>query len=203
MAELGAVNQVGESIAALLRSRRELLAAEGRLTPVPPSQDIKHVSISALAGASPPSSGLTISCYHMIRSEYPVGRRPMEDPSRGMGISLDLSYMMVSWSSITEEEQALLSWAMLELNRYPTLAYGQLQGTDIWSRDETVQIIPEDADPERIFRIWDALKQRLRLTALFKARVVRIGYGDIPDGPPVVASRFQFAHGDPVTEPAL
>ncbi len=203
MAELGAVNLVGESIAALLRSRRELLAAENLLAPVPPSQDIKHVSVNAIAGASPPSSGLTISCYHIQRSEYPLGRRPMEDPSGGIGISLELSYLVVSWSSVSEEEQALLSWAMLELNRYPVLAYGQLQGAGTWARDETIQIIPEDADPERIFRIWDAMKQRLRLSALFKARIVRIGYGDVADGPPVVASRFQFAHGDPATEPAL
>ena len=203
MAELGAVNQVGESIAALLRARRDLLAAEGRLTPVPPSQDIKHLSLAAIAGTSPPSAGLSLSCYHVARSDHPIGRRPMEDPSRGIGISLDLSYMMVSWSSVTEEEQALLSWAMLELDRYPVLAAGQLQGAGIWQRGETIQIVPEDADPERIFRIWDALKQRLRLTALFKARIVRIGYGDVPDGPTVVASRFSFAHGDPAEEPAL
>jgi len=35
MATLAAVNQVGESIAAMLRSRRDLLAAAGQLAPVP------------------------------------------------------------------------------------------------------------------------------------------------------------------------
>jgi hypothetical protein len=203
MAELGAVNQVGESIAALLRARRELLASEGRLAPVPPSQDIKHLSLSAIAGASLPTAGLSISCYHVARSDHPLGRQPMEDPSRGIGVSLELSYLMVSWSSVTEEEQALLSWAMLELDRYPVLASGQLQGAGTWAREETIQIVPENADPERIFRIWDALKQRLRLSALFRARIVRIGYRDVADGPAVVASRFSFAHGDPVAEPAL
>jgi len=202
VAELGAVNLVGESVAALLRARRELLASEGRLAPVPASQDIKHLTLAAIAGASPPSSGLSISCYHVARSDHPLGRRAMEDPARGIGISLELSYLMVSWSSVSEEEQALLSWAMLELDRYPVLAAGQLQGAG-WARGETIQIVPEDPDPERIFRIWDALKQRLRLSALFKARIVRIGYGDVADGPPVVASRFAFAHGDPAAEPAL
>lgn len=203
MADLGAVNLIGESVAALLRARRELLAAEGRLAPVPASQDIKHLSLSAIAGASPPSSGLSITCYHVGRSDHRIGVRALEDPSRGIGISLELSYMMVSWSSASEEEQALLSWAMLELDRYPVLSSGQLQAAGGWGRDETVQIVPDDADPDRIFRIWDALKQRLRLTALFKARIVRIGYGDMPDALPVIASRFAFAHGDPATEPAL
>lgn len=200
MADLGAVNLVGESIAALLRTRRELLAAEGRLAPVPASQDIKHLSLAAIAGASPPSGGLSISCYHIARSDHPLGRHPMDDPSRGIGISLELSYMMASWSSTSEEEQALLSWAMLELDRYPVLSSGQLQGPG-WAREETIQIVPDSAEPERIFGIWEAIKQRVRLSTLFKARIVRIGYGDMAEGPPVVASRFAFAHGDPAADP--
>ena len=202
MAGLGAVDQVGESIAALLRTRRSLLAKEGRLDPVPPSQDIAHVSIGKLIGNALPSSGLTISCYHVARSDSQLGRLPTQDPSSSAGLSLELSYMMVAWPSTSLEEQALLSWAMLELNRHAVLDKGQLAGKG-WDRSETIQLVPEDSEPEKLFRIWEALKQKYRLSTLFKARVVRIGYGPASDAVPVTASRFSFADGDPAMEPAL
>lgn len=203
MAELGAVNLVGESIVALLSARRSLLKAEGRLDPVPPSADIAHVPLAKLIGASPPTAGLSLTCYAVQRSDHTLGRAPMSDPSRGAGISLELSYLLACWSSTTVEEQALLSWAMLELDRYPILDQGQLLGGSTWARGEQVQIAPDDSDPERLFRIWEALKQKYRLSTLYTARVIRIGYRPMTDAPPVAASRFEFAHGDPATEPAL
>ena len=203
MAALGAVNLVGESIAALLRSRRSLLAEEGRLDAVPPSQDIAHVSISKLIGNAPPTSGLSVTCYHVARSDHTLGRFAAQDPSQGIGISLELSYLLAAWSAAPAEEQALLSWAMLELDRFAVLDKGQLVGGDAWERGETIQIVPEDPDPERLFRVWEALKLKHRLSTLFKARIVRIGYGPIGDALPVAASRFSFAHGDPAEEPAL
>ena len=109
---------------------------------------------------------------------------------------------MASWSQAPSEEQALLSWAMLELDRFAVLDKAQLVGGDAWSRDETIQIVPDDPDPERLYRLWDALKVKFRLSTLFRARIVRLGYGPGRDSLPVVASRFSFAHGDPATEPA-
>ena len=202
MAGLGAVNLVGESIAALLQSRRALLANENRLAPVPVSQDIAHVPLAKLTGNSPPASGLSITCYHVGRSEHTLGRLAMEDPSRGAGISLELSYLLASWPSSAADEQSLLSWAMLELDRYAVLDRGQLVGGDAWERTESIQIVPDDPDPDRLFRLWEALKQKYHLSTTFKARVIRIGYGPATDAGPVVASRFAFAHGDPMVEPA-
>lgn len=200
MAGLGAVNQVGESIAALLRSRRSLLAAENRLGPVPPSQDIAHVPLAKLTGNAPPSSGLSVTCYHIGRSDHTIAQSAAQNPSASTGISLELSYLIASWSSIASEEQSLLSWAMLELNRYPILDRGQLLGADEWSREEAVQLVPDDSDFDRLYRLWDGLKQKYRLSSTIKARVIRIGYGPSTDALPVAASRFSFEHGDPVTE---
>lgn len=44
MAAIAAINSVGESVVALLRARRDLLAAEGRLGPVPAALEIAHAS---------------------------------------------------------------------------------------------------------------------------------------------------------------
>lgn len=203
MAELGAVNLVGESIVAVLRARRSLLQAESRLDPVPAAAEIAHVPLSKLTGAAPPTGGLSLTCYHVGRSNSVPGRGPIGDPSQGAGISLELSYLLACWSTTTLEEQALLSWAMLELDRYPTLDQGQLLGGATWTRGESIQIVPDDSEPERLFRLWEALKLKHHLAALYKARVIRIGYRATVDAPPVAASRFSFADGDPIAEPAL
>lgn len=202
MAGLGAVNLVGESIAALLRSRRSLLADENRLGPVPVSHDIAHVPLAKLTGASPPNSGLSVTCYHIRRSDHSVAQLASRNPSASTGISLELSYLLASWSSTAADEQSLLSWAMLELNRYPILDKGHLLGGDEWDRDETIQIVPDEVEPDQLFRLWESLKQKYRLSATFKARVIRIGYGPTSDALPVVASRFSFADSDPVAENA-
>ncbi|MEE9432848.1 MAG: DUF4255 domain-containing protein [Sphingorhabdus sp.] len=203
MADLSAVNLVGESIVGLLRQRRSLMAASGTLGPVPASQDIAHIPVAKLASGSPPTSGLSLTCYQINRSDHSPARIAQSDPENSIGISLELSYLLACWSSTVVDELAMMSWAMLELNRYATLDQGQLLGGTSWERGETIQIAPEQASFEQLSRIWDGFKQKYRLSTLFRARVIRIGYGPADDGPPVVASRFGFEHGDPATEAAL
>lgn len=196
MAELSAIHDVGESLALLLQRRRALLAAEGRLGPVPPSEAIVHRPLSEISAAAPPSSGLSISCLHVGHSEHTLARAPVRDPAEAHGISLELRYLVASWSSTAASELAFISWAMLELSRHPVLDRSLLVNPSSWGRGETLQIMAEESPAEELFRIWDALKQKYRLSVIFRVRVVRIGYGPGVDGPPVVASRLQFEHGD-------
>lgn len=203
MADLTAINSIGESIALLLQRRRSLLEAEGRLGPVPAAEDIRHHSLATIATAPQPTSGISIACYHIGYSDHSPSRRATPDPAASHGISLELSYLVTSWSSNAAAELAHISWAMLELNRFPVLDRSMLVNPAGWDRAESVQILPEPAEPEQLYRLWDGLKQRHRLTALFRVRVVRIGYGPIADSLPVVASRFSFAHGDPALEDAI
>jgi hypothetical protein len=203
MADLTAINSVGESIALLLQRRRSLLDSEGRLGPVPAAEDIRHHSLATITAVAPPTSGISIACYHIGYSDSSPSRRATPDPAASHGISLELYYLVTSWSSNAAAELANISWAMLELNRFPVLDRSMLIDPNGWDRSETVQILPEPAEPEQIHRIWDGLKQRVRLTALFRVRVVRIGYGPVADALPVIASRFSFAHGDPVEEAVL
>jgi Pvc16 N-terminal domain len=198
MAGLDAVHSVGESIALLLQRRRGLLAAENRLGPVPAGETIQHIGLGALV-ATPPSSGLSISCYHIAYSDNAPSRRPSLDAATH-GMSLELSYFMASWSALAAADMAQLSWAMLELNRFPVLDRALLANTESWARDETLQIVPENPAPEQIFRLWESLKLKHRLAALFKVRVLRIGYGPIADNAPVVASRLSFMQADPLAE---
>ena len=197
MATVAAVNSVGESIVSLLRARRDLLAAEGRLGPVPAALAIAHVSLAQFAtAASPPSAGLTLSCTRIAMSDHPRPRTRPGDAS----IAVELHYLVAAWSSAPAEEQAILAWAMLELAAHPVLDRSVLVGSGVWERDETVQIVPETATEDALFRLWAALQLKYRLCTTFRARVIRIEYGGTPDWPAVVATRFGFADQDALAE---
>jgi Pvc16 N-terminal domain len=198
MAGLAAVNQVGESLVGLLRARRDLLSAEGRLDPVPATLDIAHASLARLATAPVPTAGLTITCYRIDMSDHPAPRPQSRSPASAATIALDLHYLLVAWPSAAADEQAIMAWAMLELSAHPILDRSVLLGADVWERDETVQIVPDALSDDALFRLWGALQQKIRLSATFRARVVRIGYGPAETWPPVVATRFGFADSDPL-----
>ena len=200
MARLAAVNQVGESLVMMLRARRDLLAAENRLGPVPAALDISHLSLSRLATAAEQTAGATITCYRIAMSDHPIPRVMSPNPASAATIALELRYLVAAWSGTPAEEQAIISWVMLELAAHPTLDRSLLLGDGVWARDETVQIVPETLTDEALFRVWDALQHKYRLSATFRARVVRIGYGPADTWPPAVAMRFGFADTDALAE---
>jgi hypothetical protein len=189
MASLAAVNSVGESIVAMLRARRDLLAADGLLGPVPPALEITHASLARLATAAAPTAGLTLTCTRIAMSDHP---RPRTRPAE-TSIALDLHYLLAAWSASPLEEQSILAWAMLELASHPVLDRSVLSGAGIWDSDETVQIVPEDLSDDALYRLWAALQIKYRLSTTFHARVIRIGFGAAPDWPPVVVTRFSFS----------
>jgi hypothetical protein len=196
VATIAAVNSVGESIIALLRARRDLLAAEGRLAPVPAAVSLAHVSLAQLATAALPTAGLTLTCVRIAMSEHPRPRTRPGDAS----IAVELSYLLTAWSAAPVEEQSILAWAMLELAARPMLDRSVLVGANIWQPDEAVQIVPEPASSDALLQLWTALEIKYRLSTTFRARVVRIGHGATPDWPSVVATRFGFADADALAD---
>src|SRR4051812_11152579 len=170
VAEVAAPHFVGESIVALLRARRSLLAEAGQLGTVPGTQDIAHVPVAKLVSATPPTSGLSLTCYHIARSDHAPAVNPGRSPAGAIGISLELHYLLASWAGTASEELALISWAMLELNRYPVLGPGQLLGGG-WERDESIQLTPGSDGPDQMLRLWDGLKTKYRLSTTFRARI--------------------------------
>ena len=203
MAMLGAVNSVGDSIVALLQARRNLLAAGGKLAPVPATTAVSHVSMSSLANGTEPTTGMTLSCYRIAMSDHAAPRLTNRDAAGGTTISIELHYLLAAWAGTPLEEQSILTWAMLELASYPVLDRSLLIG-DAWARDESVQIVHDPIDDDAMFRLWEGLQHKYRLSIAFRARVLRIGYGPGEEWPPVVASRFEFADADPLIDaPAL
>ncbi|GAA4049586.1 Pvc16 family protein [Parerythrobacter jejuensis] len=193
MAQVAAVHWLGESIVQLLRTRRDLGAAAGTLGPVPSNLDITQHTIAKLSTAAIPTTGLGLVCYNMTFSDHRAGasRTPAAPPRAE--IALELMYMLVSWSAKSEEEQANLVWAMLELSSLSVLDASTLKGGTVWENGEKVQIAPEPQPPEEQFKLWDALGQKYRMSTAFRARVLRIRGPREPDHPSVVASRFNLA----------
>lgn len=202
MADVAAPHLVGESIVALLRARRALLAETGQLGSVPATQDIAHVPIAKLISATPPTSGLTLTCYQLTRAEQPRPVVVSGGAGDAIGISLELHYLLACWAGTASDELSLMTWAMMEMNRFPVLGPGQLLGSG-WSRSDSIQIAPGAETGEQIGRIWEGFKTKVRLSTTYRARIVHVGYGKTEDGPPVAASRFSFAHGDVALEPRL
>lgn len=198
MAGLDAVHQVGQSVVLLLRNRRNLLAASGGLGPVPAALDISQASTGRLTASPPPTSGLTVTCYQVTTSDHaPPRPHARQRPDRATA-SLELGFLVAPWASDAQEEHGVLAWAMLELSRYATLDRSLLTGSGTWEREETIQIVPENVTAEDLFRIWAALQLPYRLSATFRARVVRVRYGIEDPGPPVVATRFDLEDVDPL-----
>jgi len=203
MAGLAAVNQLGESIVAMLIARRNLLAAEGKLGPIAASLDISQLPLSKLASATEPTAGLTLSCTRVAMSEYPAQRVPTRSAGSGVTLALEVSYMATAWSGGNAgDEQSILSWAMLELMTRPVLDRSVLTGpAGTWDPSETVQLVPDSITDDALYRLWAALQHKMRLSATFRARVLRIGYPAGADWPNVVATRFNIANvDDPLVE---
>ncbi len=200
MATLAAVNELGESIAALLRARRDLLAAEGQLNSLPPAFDITHLSASKLS-TTPPTAGMSITCYQVGPSEFQRQQPNVRNAAASTSVPLEVRYLVAAWPPATADEQAMITWAFLEISRHPLLDRSVLLGTNVWERGEIVQVLPDVNQPETLFQIWSAFKQPYHLSFTLTARVLRISFGDPDEYPRVVATRFGFASADdPVAE---
>src|SRR5205823_1717662 len=126
------VNQVGEAIAKLLNDRRSLLAAAGRLGDLPAAVEIAHVSVARLSRDPEPTAGLTWMLYRIEPSEFQWPQQRSREPERPSVLGVDLLFLLTAWSSNSQEEQAMLAWAMLQLYRFPLLDRSLLTGAGVW-----------------------------------------------------------------------
>lgn len=202
MAGIGAVNQLGESIVAMLLARRNLLAAEGKLGPLSPSLDISQLPLSKLAAANEPTAGLTLSCLRITPSDHATPRIVARDPA-ATTIALEVSYLLVAWGAGgVGDEQSILTWAMLELAARPVLDRAVLTGPPgTWLPEETVQIVPDAQSDDAMYRLWGALQHKYRCSACLRARVLRIEHGPADEWPAVVATRFGLVPVDDALAP--
>jgi hypothetical protein len=114
-------------------------------------------------------------------------------------LSLDLHLLLTVWADDADDEHILLAWAMRELHQHAYLDRSSLGAEAGWAVDDQVNLAAVDLMPEEMARIWEAAHRGYRLSYAFLARIVRIDVDRVPDGAPVVATRFN--HTDEVPRP--
>lgn len=193
MAGYRAVQDVGASVVKLLKDRLQLLTAAD---PFLKDLTVRHAGLGDVAKVLDDTTvGLCLLCYRILPSPHQRPQAPARGAQRPSRVGLDLHYLLIAAGKDAEQEAAILGWAMLQLHRFPTLDRSILRGSGAgWERDEIVHFAPEPISHEALFRIWDVLQPKYRLSAAYVARVVQIQDQDAAlELDPVVESQFGFA----------
>ena len=136
------------------------------------------------------AGGTFVCASSIIRSDL-LTSDPLED--RGLGLAVD------QCADDADDEHILLAWAMRELHQHAYLDRSSLGTEAGWAVDDQVNLAAVDLMPEEMARIWEAAHRGYRLSYAFLARIVRIDVDRVPDGAPVVATRFN--HTDEMLRP--
>jgi Pvc16 N-terminal domain len=196
MASFAALKDVGDSVAALLTQLYRIAQPASGL---PAGLAFSHITLGELAAPNAVlPTGVSLTCYRVLQSSH---QRPQATgrSSRPERLGLELHYLLTAWSresdAVRLHEQTALAWAMLQLHRHAVLDRAILLGGDaVWERDEVVHFVHEPVSHDAMFRLWDALQPKYRLSATYCARVVRIAdLSDTESYPPVLTQEFGFA----------
>jgi hypothetical protein len=152
--------------------------------------DFKVISCGELAEGPDPRNTVTLFLFRITQDEYLRGRRtPSDPPHANPPLSIDLHYLLTPWADNALAEQTVLTWAMREIQMHPVLSKSALSPEAGWSPADEVQLIPAELSNEDLFRIWDLLQPKYRLSISYIARVIRIDT-DMDSAGPVVATRM-------------
>ncbi len=195
MANIAAIRSVGTSLAAYLD--RSYRTAEFPADVSKPPCTFSVVSSGRIQDEDDPGDGaanVLLFLYHVSVDPHLRNSGWLSAPgSIAPSVSLSLHYLFTFWSNSAEIEHLVLAWTMLELQTTSLLDATVLSGEAHWRAEESVQVVPEELKSEEMMRIWDTLRPDYRLSVGYVARVVRIEKEAEPEGPPVVASRFNYA----------
>jgi Pvc16 N-terminal domain len=205
MASVTAMFDIGDSVVTLLQRRRKLLddpnaSAESKALAnfLPTEQDIGSWTIRKLTEDTGAPSGdkgkLAFICYRVLLSGQQRHKSPSDAP-RMTHLGVDLFYLLCAWGADPRAEQTALAWAMLELQKHPTFDTSLLNqaaaGPGVWQSGESIHLQPDLVTHEAIFKIWEALQIKYRLSAAYVVRALQLGEAAEP-GPPVVSRRLGF-----------
>jgi hypothetical protein len=135
---------------------------------------------------------LSLYLYRVTINEHVRSQPVRTGTTSNVPLSVDLHFLISVWSESAAAEQTICAWAMSQLHQHPIMDVSSLTEDGGWRNDDVVQIIPAELSNEDLMRIWDALAPDYRLSISYIARVVRIDAADVPEGLPVVATRYQY-----------
>ena len=154
--------------------------------------DFKVIASSELAEGPEPQNTLTLYLFRITQNEHLRARvTPADRLNANPPLSIDLHYLLTSWADNVLAEQTVLTWAMREIQMHPVLDSSSLSPESNWGPGDMIQLIPAELSSDELFRIWELLQPKYRLSVSYIARVVRIDT-DEATGQPVVATRLGF-----------
>jgi hypothetical protein len=124
------------------------------------------------------AAGVSLFLYRVYISQNQ--RSPLIRPNDGKArrplLPLDLHFFLTVWATKASLQHAILGWAMRMLEDRPVLPASLLNGVrrNVFSDDETVELVAGQLTNEELMRIWDDLSAEYRLSVPYIARVVRI-----------------------------
>jgi hypothetical protein len=160
-----------------------------------PAADFRVLSSSQFSstgdieGGAEGSSAVTLFLHRITINNH---LRNLRSGGAVGALGLDLHLLLTVWAAKAEDEHILLAWAMRELHQHAFMDRSSLHENAGWAPDEQINIAPAELSPEEMARVWEAAHRGYRLSYPFIARVVRIGVDPVPDGAPVVATRFSY-----------
>ncbi len=215
MAGVAAMFDICDSVVTLLQRRRKLLddpgasAADKSLVNfLPADTDIMAWTVRNVAEDAAAPSGdkgkLAFFCYRVLLSGQQRHKAPADSP-RMTHVGVDLFYLLCAWGANPRAEQTALAWAMLELQKHPTFDTSLLNlaaaGPGIWQPGESIHLQPDLVTHEAMFKVWEALQIKYRLSAAYVVRALQLGEA-AETGPPVVSRRLGFSPSSLVLEDA-
>ncbi len=196
MGNLSAIQNAGNSLADYLRRARP-----AALNAIP----CEFFSTGQLIAAPPTETTLVLLLYGVSIDEHHRNAARVSGAHSGtVPLGVNLHLLLIPWSDDPALEHQLMAWAIRELHRMPVMDRSFLIPANAWEREDRIQVTPVEADLDRIFRLWEALRLPYRLSAPYLARVVKIDVEAQPDGPPVVAQRLAYTqYGDEPVAPIV
>jgi|SRR5215471_2153791 len=154
--------------------------------------DFQVISCGQLAETTEPRNTVTLFLFRITQDEHLRGRKvPSDPPHASPPLSIDLHYLLTAWADSAVAEHTVLTWAMREIQMHPVLDSSALSPEAGWTPGDVVQLIPAELSNDDLFRIWDLLLPKYRLSISYIARVIRVDT-DVTSDRPVVATRMSF-----------
>lgn len=145
--------------------------------------------------ATPMETGVSLFLYRVTINgtrRMPATRLGPAGELRRAELPLDLHFLLTPWAREASLEQEILGWMMRTLDDTPSLPAGLLD-PDVFTPDETVELVADQLANEELFRIWDVLPTDFHVSAPYVARVVRIDSTiDQSEGGPVLTRQLDF-----------
>lgn len=106
----------------------------------------------------------------------PSARIGPNGSQRKSQLPLDLHFLLTPWADKASLEQDILGWMMRTLEDTPILSAGFLDSNTngVFMQDERIEIVAGQLTHEEMFRIWDVLPVKYKISVPYIARIIRI-----------------------------